>query len=131
MSRPIFLTLTYWTAQRLAILMGFALTLIGTLGSELYVSPVLSQSSLLDQTAKQAAADIETLKSAQAQYLMFQQQGALIFALNAGGVASTNENQRTVTANLYALSLLDRSNAMRTMLGQLAMAGLTDFKADS
>ena len=32
---------------------------------------------------------------------------------------------------LYALSLLDRSNAMRTMIGQLAIAGLTNYKADS
>jgi len=131
MKRPVFLAKPYWTAQRLAILIGFVLTLLGSLGSEFYVSPVLSQSSQLDQVANQASADIETLKNAQAQYLMFQQQGALIFALNAGGAASTSENQKTVTANLYALSLLDRSTAMRTMIGQLAIAGLTDYKADS
>lgn len=131
MKRPVFLLSSYWSAQRVAILIGFVLTLVGSVGSELYVSPVLSHSSELDQQARQTAADIDTLKNAQAQYLMFQQQGALIYALNATGVSSSNANQRTITSNLYQLSMLDRSNAMRTMIGQLAIAGLTDYQADS
>ena len=131
MTHPAFLAGSYWSAQRIAILIGFVLTIIGSVGSELYVAPILSRASVLDQDSKQTTADIETLKNAQAQYLMFQQQGALIFALNAGGVASSNPNQRSITSNLYALSLIDRASAMRTMIGQLAIAGFTDFKADS
>jgi hypothetical protein len=131
MNRPFFLTSPYWSAQRLAILIGFILTLVGSVGAELYVSPVLSRSSDLDQQARQFTADIDTLKNAQAQYLMFQQQGALIYALSASGLTSSDANQKTVASNLYQLSMLDRSTAMMTLIGQLAIAGLTDFTADS
>jgi hypothetical protein len=123
--------LSYWSPKRGAILIGFVLTILGSAGSQFFLDPPQNLSLKLDQQAKDYAADIDTLKNAQAQYLMFQQQGALIYALNVSGMTSQQGNQRDIVGNLYQLSLIDRSSAMRTLIGQLAIAHLADFGAMS
>jgi hypothetical protein len=131
MTLPAVLTLAYWSPKRGAILIGFVLTILGSAGSQFFLDPPQTASRMLDQQSKDLAADIDTLKSAQAQYLMFQQQGALIYALNVAGLSSAAGNQRDIVGNLYQLSLIDRATALRTMIGQLAIANLADFKATS
>jgi hypothetical protein len=121
------LTLRYWSAKRLAILIGFVLTILGSLGSHFYVDPVQDRSAWLDEQSKDVAAKIDTLKSAQAQYLLFQQQTSLVFALNAVGFGAGDAAERTQVTNLYQLSLLDRSNAVRAIIGELALARIIDY----
>ena len=127
LTSPVVLTRRYWTAKRLAILIGFVLTILGSLGSHFYVDPMQDRSAWLDQQSKDTVAKIDTLKNAQAQYLLFQQQTSLVYALNSVGFAATDGPGRTQISNLYQLSLLDRSNAVRAMIGELALAKIIDY----
>ncbi len=122
LSAPAILTPSWWSTKRLALLIGFLLTAAGALGPQFYVGPVEDHATDVDQFAKTLTARIDNLRNAQSQYLLFQQIGALVFALNTTGVASGGTSQETTLNRLYQLSLLDRSNGVRQMLGALAMA---------
>jgi hypothetical protein len=119
---PAFVRISFWSAKRLAILLGFALTAIGTLGPQFYVSSVEDRSGETGQFAKSLTARIDTLRAAQSQYLLFEQMGVLVYALNASGLAAAGSSQHDTLSNLYQLALLDRSTSMRQMIGELAMA---------
>ena len=128
---PGFLRPSFWSAKRLAILIGFVLTALGTLGPQVYVNPVEDRSGEADQAAKAVVARIDNLRGAQSQYLTFEQMGALIYALNASGLAAPGSSQHDTLTNLYQLSLLDRSTAVRQMIGELAKAGQLVYRETS
>ncbi len=131
MLKPAFLSLAWWSVKRLAILIGFLLTVIGALGPQFYVGPVEDRAADVDQAAKTVSARIDNLRAAQSQYLLFQQMGVLVYALNATGVAASGTSQETTLNRLYQLSLLDRSSAVRQMLGELALARQLDYRETS
>ena len=116
-----------WTAKRVALLIGFVLTVLGTLGSHVLVDGVQDRSAALDEQAKDAAAQIDVLKNAQSQFLVFEQQGALIYALSAAGLSTGDPEERATLDRLYQLALLDRSIPVREMIGQLALAKTLDY----
>ena len=60
---------------------------------------------------------------------MFQQQGALVYALNAAGFGAAQSPERTTINNVYQLSLMSRSNAMRAIIGELALARILNYRA--
>lgn len=124
---PLWLSPRYWSAKRLAVLIGFVLTILGSVGTRFYVQPVQDLSAAADQRSKTLSAGIDTLKDAQAQYQMFRQQGSLIFALTAAGLSAPGTPQRDSVEQLYGLSLLDRSNAMGTIMVELTGAGVVSF----
>ena len=128
---PGFLFPSWWSTRRLAILIGFTLTALGTLGPQFYVGPVEDRASDVDQFAKTLAARIDNLRNAQSQYLLFQQMGQLVFALDVAGVASNGASQQTTLNDLYQLSLIDRSSAMRQVIGELARAGQLTYRGTS
>lgn len=131
MLRPVFLSSAWWSVKRLAILIGFLLTVIGALGPHFYVGPVEDRAADVDQAAKTVSARIDNLRAAQSQYLLFQQMGVLVYALNATGVATSGTSQETTLNRLYQLSLLDRSSAVRQMLGELALAHQLNYRETS
>lgn len=126
-ARPAALTRHYWSAKRLAILIGFILTILGSLGSQFYVDPVQGRSEWLAEQTRDTAAKIEALKNAQGQYILFQSQTSLIYALNAAGFGAAEGRERTNIVNLYQLSLLDRSIAVRAMIRELVLARVIDY----
>jgi hypothetical protein len=128
---PAFLGISFWSAKRLAILIGFALTAIGTLGPQFYVSSVEDRSGETGQFAKALTARIDTLRAAQSQYLLFEQMGVLVYALNASGLAAAGSSQHDTLSNLYQLALLDRSTSMRQMIGELARAKELTYRETS
>ncbi len=130
-AKPAFLSFGYWSAKRIAILLGFTLAVLSTLGPQFYVGPIEDLSAESDQSAKILTGRIETLRAAQSQYLLFEQMGVLIYALNATGMSAEGSSQRDTLNNLYQLSLLDRSTAVRQMIGALAMAGRLDYRKTS
>lgn len=125
---PAILTRGYWSAKRTALLVGFVLTIVGTLGTPLIVEPVEAVSSGLELSAKDIAARMDTLKTAQLQFILFQQQGALIFAQSAAGLATTAPNGGQIVSQLYQLDMLDRSSAIQTIIGSLAIDGRLDYR---
>lgn len=120
--------LGYWTLKRLAILVGFLLTMLGGVGAYLYVQPAEHRSSSVDETIKALAVKIELIKNATAQYYMFEQQGSLIFAISA---ANTNPEARDDIGRLRQLALLNRTFAVRQIIGQLAIAGQLNYRETS
>jgi hypothetical protein len=128
---PAFLKSSFWSAKRLAILIGFALTALGTLGPQFYVNSVEDLSGETDQFAKSLTARIETLRSAQSQYLLFEQMGVLVYALNASGLAAAGSSEHDTLSSLYQLALLDRSTSMRQMIGELARAKQLTYRETS
>jgi hypothetical protein len=131
MPMPAFLRPSFWSAKRLAILIGFALTALGTLGPQFYVSAIEDRSGETDQFAKTLTARIETLREAQSQYLLFEQMGVLVYALNASGLAAAASSQHDTLSNLYQLSLVDRSTSVRQMIGELARARQLTYRETS
>lgn len=129
--KPAFLSPAWWSVRRLAILIGFLLTVIGALGPQFYVGPVEDRAADVDQAAKTVSARIDNLRAAQSQYLLFQQMGVLVYALSATGVAAGGSSQETTLNRLYQLSLLDRSSAVRQMLGELALARQLNYRETS
>ena len=128
---PAFLRISFWSAKRLAILIGFALTALGSLGPQFYVSSVEDRSGEADQLAKSLTAHIDTLRAAQSQYLLFEQMGVLVYALNASGLAAAGSSQHDTLSSLYQLSLLDRSTSVRQMIGELAKAKELTYRETS
>jgi hypothetical protein len=126
--RPAFITPRYWTAKRSAILIGFVLTVLGSIGGQFYVQPAQDLSGELDEQARDLVTKIDTLKTAQSQYILFQQQGALVQALNASGFGAEGSQQRVTLNNLAQLTLLNQSSALRPILGELAMARLLNYR---
>ena len=108
-----FLTRSYWSAKRLAILIGFILTVLSSLGPQFYVGPIEDQSADADQRSKTFASRADVLRQAQSQYLLFEQMGVLIYALNATGVGAPGTPQGETLNRLYQLSLIDRSSDVR------------------
>lgn len=131
LARPAFLGVNYWSAKRIAILIGFTLAALSTLGPQFYIGPIEDLGAEADQSAKALAARIETLRGAQSQYLLFEQVGVLIYAINATGMLPEGSNQRGTLNDLYQLSLLDRSTPVRQMIGELARARRLDFRKTS
>lgn len=91
--RPAILSPRWWSVKRLAILIGFLLTVIGALGPQFYVGPVEDRAAEVDLAARTLAARIDNLRAAQSQYLLFQQMGVLVYALDATGVAAGGSAQ--------------------------------------
>jgi hypothetical protein len=128
---PALFARSWWTTKRLAILIGFALTVLGALAPQFYVAPVEDRAADADQLAKTLTARIENLRGAQSQYLLFQQMGVLVYALNATGVAANGASQGATLNRLYQLSLLDRSSAMRQVIGELALSRQLAYRETS
>jgi hypothetical protein len=126
-----FLKPSFWSAKRLAILIGFALTALGTLGPQFYVNSVEDRSGETDQFIKSLTARVDTLRAAQSQYLLFEQMGVLVYALNASGLAAAGSSQHDTLSSLYQLALLDRSTSMRQMIGELALAKELTYRETS
>jgi hypothetical protein len=68
---------------------------------------------------------------AQSQYLLFEQMGVLVYALNASGVAAAGSSNHDTLSNLYQLSLVDRSTSVRQMVGELARAKQLTYRETS
>jgi hypothetical protein len=125
---PAFLRLSFWSAKRFCDPDRFRADRLGTLGQQFYVSAVEDSSAETDQFAKSLAARIDTLRSAQSQFLLFEQMGVLVYALNASGLAAAGSSQHDTLSGLYQLALLDRSTSMRQMIGELARARQLNYR---
>jgi len=128
MQLPPILTLGYWSAKRLALLVGFLLSIIGSVGTQLIVTPYENASNALELRAKDLSAKIDTVKNAQAQYILFQQQGALIFAMSAAGLASGTANSTQIISQLFQLNMLDRTESIQIIIGSLALDRRLDYR---
>ena len=110
--------------KRISIVVGAAMALLGSGGQFFLVDSLSKEAAEIGGRVARAQVDAETLKNAQMQYFMTYQQGSIIFALDPTGM--TKDKQ--VLGNLYRLNLINRTTPLRTMLGDMAMAGLLDYR---
>lgn len=117
--------LRYWSLKRSTILVGFVLTLLGSVGAATYVDPAERAAGGVEAQLRETVATIEILRNAEATYWTFQQQGDLVFALYA---MNTKETARDLIGDLVKLALYDRADPIRTVIGQLALANELDYR---
>jgi len=108
-------------AKRAALLIGFVLSAVGLLGPQFYVTPVEDRATESAVVLKALSARIDDLRAWQSQYLMFEQIGALVLALDVTGAATPGSNQHHTLRNLEELSLVERSTPVIRMIGELAL----------
>lgn len=110
--------------KRLSILVGALMAVIGSAGQFFFVENLSTQSTELAGKIAAGRANAESLKSAQLQYFIAFQQGSVLFAMEPGGM--TKDKQ--LLGNLYQLNLISRATPLRTMLGEMAIAGVLDYR---
>jgi hypothetical protein len=105
------------------ILLGFLSSLMGTLGSFLFVEGQNGRLSALVDQKNAAAREIERLGKLAADYFMANQQGDLIYALGLQQSA-----RKDVLGLIYQGNLLDRAEPVRNIIGALALAHQLDYR---
>ncbi len=114
----------FWLKMATLIL-ATVLSLLGSAGQfffiETYDDVISARTSEMRQIESRAA----TLRSTQAEFFNAYVQANLLFAMNPSDV----KVNKGVTAQMYQLAIIDRAFPFRAILGEMAMAGLFEFKA--
>ena len=100
------------------------LALLGSLGQFVFVESFDVQIGERTAEMRDIEAHAATLRTTQNEYFNSYVQANLLFALNP---SDTSVN-RGVTGQMYQLAILDRAFPFRAILGEMAIAGLFDFK---
>lgn len=100
------------------------LSLLGSLGQFAFVEGFDAQIAARGAEMRDIEAHVATLRTTQNEYFNGYVQSNLLFALNP---AETSVNKGLV-GQMYRLAILDRAFPFRAMMGDLAIAGLFDFK---
>jgi hypothetical protein len=106
-----------------SIVIGFLSSLLGTLGSFVFINDLNQELQLVRDQRSAMVAQVESLNNVQLQYFMANQQGDMIFAL----VQDTARARPDVTALLFGGNVLDRAAPMRNLIGTLALAHKLDY----
>jgi hypothetical protein len=114
-----FLTLKFVT-----LIFATALSLLGSLGQFLLID---SWDELVSSRASELRlieSRVATLRASQNQYYNAYVQGNLLYAMDP----ADQSTDRGLTAKMYQVALYDRASPFRALLGELALAGLLNFK---
>ncbi len=115
-----------WSAQKLAILTGFVLTLLSTAGSALYLEPAEQNRARLDAEITAAETKARLLRSALSAVDSFVQFGGLVYAVKVDAEKQPEASEAIGELKLRALT--QRRDGIRNYIAQLAFAGEVDFK---
>ena len=100
------------------------LSLLGSLGQFIFIERWDAEIGARAAEMRDIEAHVATLRTTQNEYFTSYVQSNLLFAFNP---ADTSVNKGLV-GQMYRLAILDRAFPFRTMMGDLAIAGLFDFK---
>ena len=101
-----------------------ALSLLGSLGQFVFVEGWNALIGARGAEMRDIEAHVATLRTTQNEYFNAYVQANLLFALNPADI-SVNKG---LVGQMYRLAILDRAFPFRAMMGDLAIAGLFDFK---
>lgn len=107
-----------------AIVIGFALSLLGAAGQFFYVDSVAGAVDAKNDEIRRIDSRVSILRETQVQYFNAQVQSSTLFALDP----ADETRQRGVVAKLYQLNLLDKAFPFRALMAEMAIAGLFEFK---
>ncbi len=107
------------------LILATVLSLMGSIGQfffiESYDDVIGARSAEMRDIETRAA----TLRSTQAEYFNSYVQANLLFALNPADITVN----KGVTGQMYQLAILDRAFPFRAIMGEMAIAGLFEFKS--
>ncbi len=107
------------------LILATVLSLMGSIGQfffiESYDDVIGARTTEMRSIESRAA----TLRSTQSEYFNSYVQANLLFALNPADITVN----KGVTGQMYQLAILDRAFPFRAILGEMAIAGLFDFKS--
>lgn len=106
------------------LILATALSLIGSIGQFFFIEGYDDLIGARTAEMRDIEAHAATLRSTQAEYFNSYVQANLLFALNPSDI-SVNKG---VTGQMYRLAILDRAFPFRAILGEMAIAGLFEFK---
>ena len=107
------------------LILATALSLIGSIGQFFFIEGYDDLIGERTAEMRDIEAHAATLRSTQAEYFNSYVQANLLFALNPSDI-SVNKG---VTGQMYRLAILDRAFPFRAILGEMAIAGLFEFKS--
>jgi hypothetical protein len=107
------------------LILATVLSLMGSIGQfffiETYDDVIGARTAEMRDIESRAA----TLRSTQAEYFNSYVQANLLFALNPADITVN----KGVTGQMYQLAILDRAFPFRAIMGEMAIAGLFEFKS--
>jgi hypothetical protein len=110
--------------KTLTLIIATVLSLLGSAGQFAFVERFDAEIGARTAEMRDIEARAATLRTTQNEYFNSYIQANLLFALNPADV-SVN---RGVTAQMYQLAIIDRAFPFRAILGEMAIAGLFEFK---
>ncbi len=113
-----------FTLKSATLILATALSLMGSLGQFIFVEGWNGVAAARSAEMRDIEARVNMLRTTQNEYFNAYVQANLLFALNP---ADTSVNKGLV-GQMYRLAILDRAFPFRAMMGELAIAGLFDFK---
>lgn len=111
--------------KAVTLVLATALTLLGGLGQFLLLETLDGEAAARGNEMRDIEARVTTLRSTQAEFFNAYVQGNLLFALDPTDMTKN----RGVTADMYKLALYDRGFPFRSILAELAISGLLQFKS--
>jgi hypothetical protein len=121
--------MTWWSSDRIAILVGFALTIVSLIGGQAYVEPAIQAATAIDQEIAAKRARMMIIDDAVALDDLAKQLGGAVFIAqprSTDGVVAVETHQE-----LKKRSLLHRHDGVRATIAGLGIAGEIDFPSAS
>ena len=115
------------TLKPMTIVFATLLSLFGSFAPSYFIEPTDNLIGARNSELHDIERRVSILRETQSEYFSNYVQSNLLFALNPGDITVN----RGVTAKMYQLAILDRAFPFRALLGEMAIAGLTDFKSTS
>ena len=112
-----------------AIVLGFVLSIAGTLATAFYLEPASRWRDAIDRKIAVLHVRAQLLETSQALSDATLQQGGLIYVIHAGA-APTREAVDAI-GDLQIRALTSRHEGIRTYIAHLALAGVLDFATES
>lgn len=113
-----------FSLKPLTLIFATVLSLLGSFGPFLFIETFDTVIGARAAEMREIESRVSTLRTTQNEYFSSYVQANLLFALNP---ADINVN-RGVTGQMYRLAILDRAFPFRAMMGEMAIAGVFDFK---
>jgi hypothetical protein len=116
-------TQLFWL-KTITLVMATTLSLLGSIGQFFFIESYDDVIGARTAEMRDIEAHAATLRATQAEYFNSYVQANLLFALNPADITVN----KGITGQMYRLAILDRAFPFRAILGEMAMAGLFEFK---
>lgn len=118
-----------WSWDALAVIVGFALTLLSVFGGQFYLEPALQSIGAIDSEIAAAQAKLKMMRAALALDNLAQQLGANVFSVQPN--AEGDSTGADALVELEQRRFAHRHDGVRAFIAELGVAGEVDFNSAS